>query len=109
MKYLATFLGTIVLFMSTTNVNFGDANKNDDVRINNVVFDGNEGNLYFFTDADDKAITIEDNEDVLFKDFALAPNNYVGKTFEIVIDKKEIKNNVCNSKSVITIKLKSIE
>lgn len=105
MKYLATFLGTIVMFISTTNVDL-NTNANNSIQIDEAVFDGNEGNLYFFTDIDEKAITIEDNENKLFKDFELAPNNYVGKTFKLLIEPNKLKNNTCDSKSVLKITLK---
>ncbi|AOW17350.1 hypothetical protein LPB03_07695 [Polaribacter vadi] len=106
MKYLATFLGTIVMFISTTNVDLNKIHTNNSIEIDEAVFDGNEGNLYFFTDTDEKAITIEDNENKLFKDFELAPNSYVGKTFELQIAPNKLKNNVCDSKAVIKITLK---
>lgn len=106
MKYLATFLGTIVMFIATTNADLTTIDTNDSIQIDEAVFDGNEGNLYFFTDIDEKAITIEDNENDLFKDFALAPNNYVGKTFELLIEPNKLKNNTCDSKSVLKITLK---
>lgn len=105
MKYLATFLGTIVMFVSTSNIDLNTYTHNS-IQINEAIFDGNEGNLYFFTDADEKAITIEDNKNELFKDFELAPNNYVGKTFELSIAPNKLKNNICDSKSVLKITLK---
>ena len=106
MKYLATLLGTIVMFISTTNVDVTALETNNSFQIDEAVFDGNEGNLYFFTDIDEKAITIEDDEDKLFKDFELAPNNYIGKTFELLIAPNKLKNNTCNSKAVLKITLK---
>lgn len=106
MKYLATFLGTIFMFIATTNADLTTLDTNDSIQIDEAIFDGNEGNLYFFTDVDEKAITIEDNENELFKDFALAPNNYVGKTFELLIEPNKLKNNTCDSKAVLKITLK---
>jgi len=106
MKYLATFLGTIVIFMSTTNTDLNMLHTNNSTQIDEAIFDGNEGNLYFFTDSKEKAITIEDNDNELFKDFELSANNYVGKTFEILIEPNKLQNNVCDSKAVIKLKLK---
>ena len=36
MKYLATFLGTIVMFISTTNVDLNTLDTNNIIRINSM-------------------------------------------------------------------------
>ena len=94
------------MFISTTNTDLNTLDTNNSIQIDEAVFDGNEGNLYFFTDIDEKAITIEDNDNKLFKDFELTPNYYVGKTFELLIKPNKLKNNTCDSKSVLKITLK---
>lgn len=109
MKTLTTFLGTLFLFIASSNIDMNTINNNENITIDAAVFDGNEGNLYFFTDGDDKAITIEDDEKTLFKEYNSDANKYIGLTFEITIKDEKLKNNVCDSKSVVTIKLKETE
>jgi hypothetical protein len=42
MKFLTTFFGAIVLFISTNNLDIINVNNLEDTKIDNVVFDGNE-------------------------------------------------------------------
>ena len=104
MKYVTTFITSLILFVSTSN-NLSINEETNRKTIEHAVFDGNEGDLFFFTDENDKAVTIKDDDAILFKNFNHQANYYVGRKFNIIIKNNELINNVCESKSITQIEL----
>lgn len=70
-----------------------------------AILDAKEGNLLFFTDADGKALTIEDTKNDLFKNYDKTPNNFVTKTFEITFKVNEKSNQFYLAKEIENIVL----
>ena len=103
MKMFIMIFASITMLMSTKS-NVYKA-LSDDIVTNKVIFDGNEGNLYFFTDHEDKPITIEDDDNLLFESFEFEANSYIGRSFQLSFKSKEFKSNVGSSKSVINLTL----
>ena len=106
MKYITTFIGSLLLFITTSN-HLETSKIESTNTIKYAIFDGNEGDLYFFTDTDEKAVTIKDKDTLLFKHFDHQANYYVGKKFQFTVKTNELINNVCESNSVTKIELSS--
>ncbi|QHI36910.1 hypothetical protein IMCC3317_22800 [Kordia antarctica] len=104
MKLLITFFSAVVLFTSSVSNNL--ESLNNDVITYEVVFDGSEGGLCFFTDSQDDAITVEDDENKLFVKFNQDANSFVGKTFTILLKPNKVDNGVYKAKSVLKLELK---
>jgi len=104
MKTLFTLFSISYLFISSINTE-----KNSTVSITDktdyAVFDGSEGDLLFFTNNKDEAITIEDEGKILFKSYEKQPNDYVGEKFKISIKDDVDKNNVYNAKSILKLEI----
>ena len=80
---------SVYLFLSVA-LNVGDklvdvpTNGNSyEVKKIKATFDGAEGNYFFFTDVESKALQFEDIEPALAKKLDLINGDYVGKTFEV--------------------------
>lgn len=97
---------SIFLCIITSKDSVVDDNVVNNVIQETVVFDGKEGNLYFFTNSKKEALTIQDDDDIFLKYFTETPNDFVDKSFKISIDKKFLVKNVCSSKHVTKIELK---
>ncbi|WP_160128334.1 hypothetical protein [Kordia antarctica] len=61
---------------------------------------------HFFTDSEDKAITIEDEESKLFMKFGEDANSYVGRTFTLLLKATDADSDVYSAKSVVELELK---
>lgn len=48
-----------------------------------LIFDGYEGNYYFFTDPDFKAVVLEVNDASSISNYDLVNGNFEGKTFQV--------------------------
>lgn len=106
MKYITTFIGSLLLFIATSyHLEISKIESTNTIKY--AIFDGNEGDLYFFTDTDEKAVTIKDKDTLLFKHFNHQANYYVGKKFKFIVKTNELINNVCESNSVTEIELSS--
>lgn len=105
MKSIAIFLS--VFLMSFFSVDISENNLKSDNLIEEIaVFDGKEGNLYFFTNTKKEALTIQDDDDVLKETFTEKPNDFVDTSFKIVIKKKHLVKNFCDAKNIIKINIK---
>lgn len=104
MKLLITLFSTIVLFTSSMSNN--SESLNDDFISYEVVFDGSEGGMHFFTDSNDDAITVEDDENKLFVKFNQDANSFVGETFTILLKRNNADTGVYDATSVVNLELK---
>lgn len=100
----------IILFslvvVATNPIGDNVALLNNDILTYDVVFDGNEGGMHFFTDSEDKAITIEDEESKLFQKFDKDANSYVGRTFTMLLKTTDAESDVYTATSVLELELK---
>jgi hypothetical protein len=104
MKFILTLISAVGLVAFTT-INDGDKYSNNELYIDSVVFDGYEGNIFFFTNSQEESITIDDADNTLLSELDFEANDYIGKTFKLSLklDKKKGLNFV--SKDVIEVKL----
>lgn len=105
MKLFIT-LFSLAIF-STNSIIDNSASIENDSTTYEVVFDGNEGGMCFFTDSKDQAITVEDEENKLFEKFNQDPNSFVGKTFTMLVKATDISDQgIYTAKSVVEFKIK---
>lgn len=70
-----------------------------------VIFDGFEGNSYFFTDAEDKAVQIIKKDNVALQTYDFENGDYIGKQFALEVDGVyKGKQNIVTTDKVIAIK-----
>lgn len=105
MKLLIALFSLVTFTTSSIHTNSDLESSKNDVIAYEVVFDGYEGGMYFFTDNKDNAITIEDEESKLFEKFTQDANSYVGKTFTIMLKSTNAEHDVYTAKSVVEIEL----
>lgn len=105
MKSIAIFLSVFLISFLSVNISVKEEKPYNIVE-EVAVFDGKEGNLYFFTNSKKEALTIQDDDDIFLKYFTETPNDFVDRSFKISIDKKFLVKNVCSSKHVTKIELK---
>ncbi len=73
--------------------------------VKQVVFDGYEGQIYFFTDSNDNIIIIEDiNVSKALNNYKLQENKNVGKAFDLKL-KQTKKDNIYSEIEVLSINL----
>lgn len=98
MKATLTIL-ILLFFVVKTKQTKPEVNNNIALEVK-ATFDAQEGNMLFFTDENEKALTIKDDKLSLFKKFKKSPNTYVDEEFKIIVKNKEIKHNSYTSKDV---------
>ena len=104
MKLFIALFSLVVL--STSSIGDNLKSSENDVITYEVVFDGNEGGMHFFTDSKNEAITVEDEESKLFEKFSQDANSYVGRTFTILFKATDADSDVYTVTSVIELELK---
>lgn len=80
--------------------------SNTEVISREVLFDGSEGNLHFFTDTNNEAITIEDEKGTIWRNLKRGSNDYVGRYFILTLKETNLETKLYNPASVIKLKLK---
>lgn len=86
----------ISIFVSMGFVLKSESNQTNLENINKeevtATFDGAEGNYYFFTDSNNKALQFEDVVEKVKKSYDLINGDYVGKEFNINYKGEKIVN-----------------
>ena len=105
MKLFLTVLTTLTI-SALLFLNADKTNKHNRILTDVVIFDGYEGNMYFFTNSLKEALTIEDNNSEVFEKYKLKSNDHVGKTFTLLfkLDQKST-NNYMPCSAVVDLKL----
>lgn len=91
---------TLLLFISTvfflpSLIKKGDLhNSQQQIEKAMLVFDGYEGGYYFFTDENERAVTVRAESEAPVHNLDLVKNDLIGKRFEVTIDKSQIKKPV---------------
>ena len=105
MKLILTVI-TIFTISTFVLLNLDLNEKKNNIQSDLVVFDGFEGNLYFFTNSFNEALTIEDTNSEAFNKYSLKDNNHVGAYFKLLLNSNQkSKNNYFSSTSVVDLKL----
>ena len=106
MKTAITILSFLLIAVTSVDSSENTTKKAATIFEMPATFDAQEGNLLFFTDANYKALTIEDNDNKLFKDFEKSPNSYVDKSFVIYSKSNDFSNYYCSADDILKIELK---
>ncbi|MEM5538542.1 hypothetical protein [Olleya sp. AS48] len=95
-----------LFFASTIVVNSNAVNTMDDRGITKqVVYDGYDGRIFYFTDIKDNTIIIEDiNASKTLNNYNLEANKHVGKAFNLTV-KQSTEDNIYSEIEVVSINL----
>ncbi|WP_430411539.1 hypothetical protein [Kordia sp.] len=105
MKLIITLFSLVAFSTSLTMSNSEEAKNDNNINTYKVVFDGSEGGMCFFTNSNNQAITIEDEENKLFEKYGKDDNSFVGKTFTMQLKATNTTDHVYTIKSVIEFKI----
>ncbi|EDP98046.1 hypothetical protein U8527_18785 [Kordia algicida OT-1] len=104
MKILIALFSITIL--SINSIDYTSKSLNNNITTYEVVFDGAEGGMLFFTDSKEEAITVKDEENKLFKKYGEDANSYVGRAFTMLLKAADDNDRVYKVESVIELKMK---
>ena len=94
-----------LFFASTIVVNSNAINMENRGITKQVVYDGYDGRIFYFTDIKDNTIIIEDiNASKTLNNYNLEANKHVGKAFNLTV-KQSTEDNIYSEIEVVSINL----
>lgn len=101
MKTLFTLFSTLSLILL---IGLFNHQENDSKVITEaVVFDGYEGEMYFFTNSNKQPMIIEDYSNALSKTYKLEFNNHIGENFKLSLKSDKKKTSVFSADAVVNL------